>query len=400
MKVTSPLSPKDKVQPLTSTENLARSQSRTNKSPHGGLSKQFRAYVHIFSLLLLRLTVAIMTSWLLAGLALHILAHLGSPIMCDSGWRPKKEYKFLVEGRSISTFDSLKSDSTGIHFRGQLRIQTISYNSILLRAASCEGRVESDAESTSRVAGTNDAWRTVSTTHTISDADVQLALRLIGTVQRQCEPDCTNMVPGVESAGGTALVPSVDKHSRWMECSVDEALSKRALTLAVGPHGVSRDRTIRQARPSSGIHLILSLLDGPRSRSRVFMGLNCACFHNMTYTKLHTELKDGWWGDIPTSEQAYRTLPITGSSIRAILDRAGLLNGFTYTPKCSPGDRDLDPDNWAKPSGPRQLDAANWAPKLSWHPVVLAPSCPGTHFAHTQLAAFGWRRPDGSAQLS
>nr|CAD7202407.1 unnamed protein product [Timema douglasi] len=56
-----------------------------------------------------------------------------SPIMCDSGWRPKQEYKFLVEGRSISTFDSLKSDSTGIHFRGQLRIQTVSYNSILLR---------------------------------------------------------------------------------------------------------------------------------------------------------------------------------------------------------------------------------------------------------------------------
>ncbi|CAG2053201.1 unnamed protein product [Timema podura] len=44
-------------------------------------------------------------------------------------------------------------------------------------------------------------------------------------------------------------------------------------------------------------------------------------FHNMTYTKLHTELKDGWWGDIPTSEHAYRTLPITGSSIRALMDR-------------------------------------------------------------------------------
>nr|CAD7402511.1 unnamed protein product [Timema cristinae] len=44
-------------------------------------------------------------------------------------------------------------------------------------------------------------------------------------------------------------------------------------------------------------------------------------FHNMTYTKLHTELEDGWWGDIPTSEQAYRTLPITGSSIRALMDR-------------------------------------------------------------------------------
>nr|CAD7425013.1 unnamed protein product [Timema monikensis] len=97
--------------------------------------------------------------------------------MCDSGWRPKQEYKFHVEGRSISTIDSLKSDSTGIHFRGQLRIQTVSYNSILLR------------------------------------------------------------------------------------------------------------------------------------------------FHNMTYTKLHTELEDGWWGDIPTSEQAYRTLPITGSSIRALMDR-------------------------------------------------------------------------------
>nr|CAD7202408.1 unnamed protein product [Timema douglasi] len=129
-------------------------------------------------------------------------------------------------------------------------------------------------------------------------------------------------------------------------------------------------------------------------------------FHNMTYTKLHTELKDGWWGDIPASEQAYRTFPITGSSIRAQMDReipAGLLNWFTYTPKCSPGDRDLDPDNWAKPSEPRQLGAANWAPKLSWRSVVLEPSCPSTQLswhpfrAHpvgrVWLAAPGWQRP-------
>nr|CAD7404896.1 unnamed protein product [Timema poppensis] len=50
-----------------------------------------------------------------------------------------------------------------------------------------------------------------------------------------------------------------------------------ALTLAVMPRGVSRDWTICRARPSSGVHLILYLLDGPRSRSRVFMALNCAC---------------------------------------------------------------------------------------------------------------------------
>nr|CAD7398247.1 unnamed protein product [Timema poppensis] len=47
--------------------------------------------------------------------------------------------------------------------------------------------------------------------------------------------------------------------------------------LAVRQLGVCREWTIRRAGHSSGIHLILYLLAGPRSRSRVFMGLNCAC---------------------------------------------------------------------------------------------------------------------------
>nr|CAD7195516.1 unnamed protein product [Timema douglasi] len=38
--------------------------------------------------------------------------------------------------------------------------------------------------------------------------------------------------------------------------------------------------------------------------------------------------------------------------------------------------------------------------KKQRRPVVLAPSCPGAQFARAQLAAPGWRRPDGGAQLS
>nr|CAD7408283.1 unnamed protein product [Timema poppensis] len=65
-----------------------------------------------------------------------------------------------------------------------------------------------------------------------------------------------------------------------------------------------------------------------------------------------------------------------------------------------------NPDNWAPPSGRGQLGAANWAPgqlgagttgrrdnwapKLSWRPVVQAPSS----------RAPSWPRPDGGAQMA
>nr|CAD7423460.1 unnamed protein product [Timema monikensis] len=123
----------------------------------------------------------------------------------------------------------------------------------------CDNCVEYRLGATSRPI--NDAWTTVSRTHT-SNAAVQQAPRHVGKILGMSEQGCTRVVPGAESTEGTALVPRVDKRCSSSSPYFYVELSETALSLQVTPHGVSRDWMKRRARPSSGIHLILYRLTG------------------------------------------------------------------------------------------------------------------------------------------